>query len=302
MTRPEAEVAELPTDPGARLRRQREQAGLSEQQVAEQLNLDVTVVTALERDDFAALGAPVFVRGHMKRYATLVGLAADEILGAYERSREHLAQPSLIPKSREEMMPERGPSRWPWLVGGVALFLAAAGLAAYVNQHGLRLPDWRSAPGGASEEEPAAPPRAPVTAAATPAGSAIVDRTGSAAASPTTPENGPAAAGAAAALATGDATPGATASAPPPGQLSVQLRFAADSWVEIYDGSGRTVLYDLGQSGTERVVSGSAPLSLTFGNAPAVTLQVNGRPVAVPRPPEGQTVARFTLGPDGAPR
>ena len=173
MTRPEAEVAELPTDPGARLRRQREQAGLSEQQVAEQLNLDVTVVSALERDDFAALGAPVFVRGHMKRYATLLGLAADDVLGAYERSREHLEQPSLIPKSREEMMPERGPSRWPWLVGGVALFLAAAGLAAYVNQHGLRLPDWRSAPSGAAAEEAAATSaRAPVTAAATTAGSA----------------------------------------------------------------------------------------------------------------------------------
>ena len=47
-------------------------------------------MTALERDDFAALGAPVFVKGHLRRYAALLGLAEDEILGAYERSR---AQP-----------------------------------------------------------------------------------------------------------------------------------------------------------------------------------------------------------------
>ena len=33
-------------------------------------------MTAIERDDYAALGAPVFVRGHLKRYAALVGLPA----------------------------------------------------------------------------------------------------------------------------------------------------------------------------------------------------------------------------------
>jgi cytoskeleton protein RodZ len=142
VTRAEAEVSELPTEPGARLRRQREIAGLSEQQVAEQLNLDSAAVTAIERDDYAALGAPVFVRGHLKRYAALVGLPEDDVVGAYDRSRAQLAEPTLIPKSREEMRPERGPARWPWIVGSLALFLLAAGVAAYVSEHGLALPEW----------------------------------------------------------------------------------------------------------------------------------------------------------------
>ena len=78
------------------------------------------------------------------------------------------------------------------------------------------------------------------------------------------------------------------------------MSFVADSWVEIYDGSGKAVLYDLGGAGTQRAVSATAPLSITLGNAPAVALQVNGRAVTVPAPPAGQTVARFSIGPDGS--
>ncbi len=86
----------------------------------------------------------------------------------------------------------------------------------------------------------------------------------------------------------------------PQGQLAVQFSFTADSWVEVYDGSGKSVLYDLGKAGTERTVSGTAPMSVTFGNAGAVRVRVNGQAIAVPAPPAGQTVARFSIGPDGS--
>ena len=107
MSAAEADVAGLPTDPGSRLRRQREQAGLTEQQVADQLNLDSGIVGALEHNDYSTLGAPVFVRGHIRRYATLVGADPAEILAAYDRSRSGPGQPTLIPRSREEMKPMR---------------------------------------------------------------------------------------------------------------------------------------------------------------------------------------------------
>ena len=288
MTRAEAEVAELPTEPGARLRRQRELAGLSEQQVAEQLNLDATAVTAIELDDFALLGAPVFARGHLKRYAALVGLPEDDVVGAYDRSRAQLAEPTLIPKSREEMRPERGPARWPWILGSLALFLLAAGVAAYVSEHGLALPDW---PFGRAEETAGASNAPGVTASPqsalpSPAPAAVAVAAGQVAAAD------PASAG---------VPSGGVAQGPAqPGQVVLELRFAADSWVEIYDGAGKAVLYDLGKAGTGRTVSGTAPLSLTFGNAPAITLQANGRVVALPAPPAGQTVGRYSLGADGA--
>jgi cytoskeleton protein RodZ len=286
VTRPEAEVAELPTDPGSRLESQRELAGLTEQQVAEQLNLDAAAVTALERDDYSALGAPVFVRGHLKRYAALLGLDEAEILGAYERSRAQLSQPTLVPKSRAEMMPDRGSPKWPWLLSGVLLVLLAAAIAAYVGEYGVRLPKWSGDEAAVPSPEPTVPrQQAGTVVAPGPAQSA----------SPAA--DGPAEPGAAAAGSAGsDATPVAV----PAGQVALQLRFAADSWVEIYDGSGQAVLYDLGKAGTERVATGTAPLSVTIGNAPAVTLQVNGRGVTLPAPPSGQTVGRYSIGPDGA--
>jgi uncharacterized RDD family membrane protein YckC len=86
----------------------------------------------------------------------------------------------------------------------------------------------------------------------------------------------------------------------PPGHVSVRLSFATDSWAEIYDGAGQTVLYDLGRAGTERTIAAAAPLSVTFGNAPGVTLVVNGRATALPPLPAGQGAARFTIAADGS--
>jgi cytoskeleton protein RodZ len=262
VTRPDAEIAELPTDPGARLRRQRELAGFGEQQVAERLNLDTVVVVALESNDYATLGAPVFVRGHLRRYASMLGLSADEILGAYDRSRDQLAQPTLVPKSREEMAPARGRFVSPWLLRGAVAFLVAAGIAAYLGAYGLHLPIAREASGqGAAAGVGAIGGAVP--------GSPAVQGAGA-------------------------------ATAVPPGQVGLAFDFAADSWIEVYDGSAKAILYDLGKAGTRRTVSGVAPLSVTLGNAPGVALSVNGRRTTMPPPPSGQTVARFGVGPDGS--
>jgi cytoskeleton protein RodZ len=277
VTRPEAEIAELPTDPGARLRRQRELAGLSEQRAAEQLNLDAGAVTALESNDYAALGAPVFVRGHLRRYAALLGLPGDEILGAYDRSRDQLAQPTLVPKSRAEMLPPRGRVISPWLVGGALAFLAAAGIAAYLSAYGLRLPvmvDVRGTDASAGTTS---------LADAGPASAAGQAATGA-------PRDGAAPQG------------GGAATPVPPGQVGLVFEFTTDSWTEVYDGSGRTVLYDLGKAGTRRAVAGVAPFSITLGNAPGVSLTVGGRRVNLPVPPSGETVVRFGIDADGTPR
>ncbi|RYG67578.1 DUF4115 domain-containing protein, partial [bacterium] len=56
-------------DVGATLRRGREYLGLSVEAMAERARLDPTDIAALESESFAALGAPVFARGHLRRYA-----------------------------------------------------------------------------------------------------------------------------------------------------------------------------------------------------------------------------------------
>ncbi len=272
MSAVEAEVTELPSSPGARLRREREARDLTQQQVAEQLTLDVSVVTALEANDFAALGAPVFAKGHLRRYAALLELPEDDILGGYERSKAQPDQPTLVPRSRVEMAPIRGPSRWPYVLGGALAFIVAAALVAYVSTHGLRLPWFQSSPTvhASSAAEQASPASSPASGAAGPA----VDSSGA-------------------------PSVAATPAVAPAGQVSLQLRFATDSWIEVYDGTGKAVLYDLGKGGTDRTVTAVAPLSVTVGNAAAVGVSINGRAVRLPALPPGQTVARFGVGADG---
>lgn len=271
------------TGPGAALRLAREELGLSQQQAAEQLTLDVSVITALDADDFATLGADVFVKGHLRRYAALLALPEDDVLASYDRSKAHLAPPSLIPRSRMEMMPERSQVNWGWVVGGAALMLLAAGLVAYLSEYGFRLPG-RS--GAGTDVVAAAGPATVDSAALAPVN----------AAPGTTPSSG--------AGPLPDGEDGSTAEvgpapALPAGHVSLNISFAADSWAEIYDGSGKAVLYDLGKAGSRRTIAAAAPLSVTFGNAPAVTLAVNGRATPLPPVPAGQTVARFSVGSDG---
>jgi cytoskeleton protein RodZ len=283
MTPPDAEITELPSSPGARLRRERESRGMTEQQAAEALNLDPAAVASLEANDYSALGAPVFVRGHLRRYALLLGLPDDDVVGAYDRARQQVDEPSLVPRSRLEMMPVRNKPRWPWVIGGALAFLLAAAGVAYLSENGLPWSGTADAP-GLDEGEVAVP----VAAAGPPADPVQQDASSAGSAEPASVEASPGADPAAAAPA-----------APLPGQVVLQLRFATDSWVEIFDGSGKAVVFELGKAGTERKLTATAPLSVTLGNASGVSVTVNGRP-QVPPGSAGQSLVRFSVAPDGS--
>lgn len=282
--------------PGETLRRARELQGLSVQQAAERLNLDAVAVEALESDQFEVLGAPVFAKGHLRRYAGLLGLQAEDVLASYERSPAPHGQPTLVPRSHGEFTTERQRPRWPWVVGGLLLFLLAAALMAYIGEYGLELPRFGTRGSAAGTSGPAESTESRVAVAA--GDSVLTVRASGDAGSPSTAAAVAPMSAAPGTLSQGDAGSSAERVAGP-GQLSVSLSFATDSWVEIYDGSGQAVFYDLGRAGTERSFVASAPLSVTLGNAAAVGLRVNGRPVELPAVEPGGTVARFSVAADG---
>jgi cytoskeleton protein RodZ len=82
------------------------------------------------------------------------------------------------------------------------------------------------------------------------------------------------------------------------GAVTVRLQFSAASWVEIYDGANQRLIYDIGQPGQSRTVSGQPPLRVTLGVASAVSVSVNDRSVPVPRRAD-RDAARFTVMADG---
>jgi len=76
---------ELPETLGAILTRARLSRKLEAREAANRIGVDTSVVQALEDDDFQQLGAPVFARNFLVRYARLLELPEQEIL---ERFRQ----------------------------------------------------------------------------------------------------------------------------------------------------------------------------------------------------------------------
>jgi cytoskeleton protein RodZ len=68
---------------GTQLVNARKALKLEVDKVATELKLDVATIRALESDDRAALPAPIFVKGYLRSYARLVGLAEDALVQRY---------------------------------------------------------------------------------------------------------------------------------------------------------------------------------------------------------------------------
>jgi cytoskeleton protein RodZ len=110
---------------GEQLLRGREAMGLSLAQAAERLHVDPAMIDALETGRFVALGAPVFVRGHLRRYAELVGAPEAELQAQYAAMQEASIAPDLTRVPHLPVLPRRsGRVRWQLVVLALALVLA----------------------------------------------------------------------------------------------------------------------------------------------------------------------------------
>lgn len=73
------------------------------------------------------------------------------------------------------------------------------------------------------------------------------------------------------------------------------LKFVKDSWAEVYDANGQTLLYKLGKAPLSRVVRGKAPFKLVLGFAPGVIIEYNGTPYDM-SDYKGSVVASLQIG------
>jgi len=231
---------------GARLRAARERCGLTVLQAAEKLHVDARVLEALEAEDFGALGADVYVRGHLRRYAEAVGESPAALQELYVGSA-HALPPDLTRIPRGSTPPRSSRLLLTTLLTVVCL--AVAGLLWWL----LTLPAEKGQP---------------LTAAPAPSTEIAADEGG--AGGGAQPPRGAA-----------DNTVPTAARIAGPGQALLDLRFVALSWVDISDAGGRRLLTGLIDGGSERALSGTPPLRVVLGNAPAVVLRLNGQPVAI---------------------
>lgn len=275
---------------GQVLRDAREAQGLTLENAAIRLRLMQRQIEAMEADDFAGLGQPVFARGFVRNYARLLGLAPEALLARMEGAPAEPATVSPLPPPSQ-----RSWLTSPWvilLLLGV-LLVAAVPVALYwwlnsdvEETHLVRAPavQPRATPAPAPVLAPA-PALAPAPVTELPVVEPAVSLPGVASpepvpASPDAPVVGPAA--------------GATAAPATVAKGALHLEFGTDSWTEIKDASGKMLLRKLNVAGSSVDVSGVPPFNLVIGNAAQAKLTYNGRPIDL-KPFVDVTVARFTL-------
>lgn len=266
---------------GAILRAAREARGLSVQDAAQQLRLMNRQIVAMETDDFASIGQPVFARGFVRNYARMLGLDADAILqsmgGAQVEPVEVIQTPSLVL-----------PGKWftsGWLIAGMVLLLLVTvlpiGLYAWLSSDAEEVtrPVTQRSPATA----PTALPATPIPSEQPGVTPVALDNEG---ATSSMQPNDPAQD----TLAPAPETP----AAPAPIKREMRFEFAEDAWLEVKDGTGQILYRHMNLKGSTLVLAGEAPLELVIGNAAQVRMMYNGRPLDL-TPYISANVARFSL-------
>jgi cytoskeleton protein RodZ len=259
---------------GERLAEARREQQISVLEVAKELHIDEHKVRALERNDFDELGAPVFAKGHLRKYAQLVGVEVDDVFTDYYRMT-HMADMPPVVIGRSSIGHELSPG--PWIAAIAVIIVAAAAYFWFASRSET------TSSSSAPSEEPLVPEQAveelPVRQdtifVATPAAEEVP------LASDPIVENRRA-----------DTTqPAALAD----GEVLLSLSFTGDCWTEISDSTGRRLFFDMGRSGRTVELSGQAPFDVLFGNTENVSVRVDGRAYTVTPANPGSRTARMTI-------
>ncbi|MCB1623192.1 MAG: DUF4115 domain-containing protein [Pseudomonadales bacterium] len=257
---------------GQRLMAARERLGHSVATAAEKTRLDASVIAGLESDRFDSLGPPVYVRGHLRMYAEFLELPSADLLVEYQQHETASRRPDLTRIAKAERPSDPRKLRGPVLAALLAVALAAA--AWWL----LRKPPVPTE----SEAPPATPDR---VVPLEPVGGA-------------NPEVATIAPQAGEIVAVAQAmSPKTEASLAAAASLELRVSLTADSWIEVYDSSGRRLYYDLGTRGSVQSFRGPGPMRVVLGNAAAATLAVDGRDVAIPATATRGRLARLLIGP-----
>ena len=276
---------------GERLAAARKDQDISIRDIAKELHLDEAKVQALEQNQFDVLGAPVFAKGHLRKYAEMVGVPEDDVLTDYYQLNRSAGAPPVVGLPRKGA---REIDLSPWILPAV-IAVVLLGLLFWWLQSGSPMPGSGDAPGEPNDTL-GAPVEMPVDASdpgqtpeeSSDASSEAVDPEAAAEAEPE-PQSS---------VQEAEDVPEAVASPAPAVSdtaLALTLEFSGDCWTEITDAAGERLFFDLGREGRIVEVSGEPPLRLLLGASSNVSLTVNGESYVVPASALRGDTARFTL-------
>lgn len=307
------------------LRSAREEKGLSQKEVADQLFLSATFIRYIDNAEFDKLPKQPFIKGYLRSYARMVNLSGDEVVACFQKGLEEAEE--VV--GTHDMMDERpGPNNFtgPVFQTGVAglagLLVVIALVWWLVSDDEVEGP----APEVVSAEEVVEEPSATVPAE--------VD--GNPYATVATEGAGISAVGGFAGELTVGASPEEEPVAetveidePAPEEVSdgmndpstrevqvetvsegdanyttvdaggndqLKFSFSDECWVEVQDAQGTSIYADLNRAGDVLEVSGISPFRVLLGRATSVGLYYNNEKVDLERHVTSDNTARVTLG------
>ena len=273
--------------PGRALAQLRSERKLSIADVAQRLKYGARQIEALEAEEFDRLPGATFVRGMVRGYAKLLETDPEPLLEALEQ-RYIPGEVDLDLRDKGIPFARRGRHGTRAYLALSVLVLSVVAGVLYEWRVGV-FPWARLGPNAPAEQSQPITPPMPARAAPSEEAQAAAPRT-----LPVPPPAAEAAVRPEAAVAPASAGP-----SPPPSQASggegrLRMEFSGESWVEIRDKDGKLLRTQHNPTGSRRIVSGRAPLSLVIGNAANVRLTYNDKPVDL-KPYIQIEVARLTL-------
>lgn len=268
--------------------------GMSIEDVARQLRLSVRQITALEEDDYDKLVSGTFLRGFVRNYAKLLQMDAAPLLQRLEQSLPPTPTPTISYQTEGIPFPSnQGGGRRNLIIAGVvALVLLLMVFEIYDRNEGNKgkQPAVKMETGTGTERANVPPPASSTSGTVSSAEEAAGTEQKYEVPAPLPvpapiPAAPPARQAAPPAVApepdnTVVREPANVAAPEPAGGGDVlRLIFEGESWTEIKDSGGRLLLSRINPRGTEQVLHGKPPFSLTIGNAAAVKLVYNNNQV-----------------------
>lgn len=268
---------------GERLAEARRLRQITLPDIARELHLDEPKVQALEENRFDVLGAPVFAKGHLRKYAELVGVSIETVMADYGALTNADIAPPVVgeprPRSREINL-------GPWVIAVPLLLIVLGTVYWWLG----RTPPHRVPPAAAPPASTVRPSPAPPEAAAD--ADVVAEEVMPTAEAPT--------AAPVAAPSLADTAPVADNAAPRStpsvaGQVELRLTYSGDCWTEVTDANGERLFFDLGRNGRTVSLSGTAPLRVLLGDSSNVRMTVNGEPYAITDAEFRGDTARLTI-------
>ena len=244
----------------------RQAKDLTIKDAARELRIDSLIIKKLENDEFESIGAPVFVKGYLRQYAEILGLAIDEVINLYEKDNPDQSYQPIVNEAEEQI---RKYVLTPKLmvIAILAILIILLGWAIFSN-----LPQNSPLPARQDNQITIIEPNLVIEEVVEEEVTELTNETDE--------------------LEVIEPNLVIEKVA----EVRLKVNYNGACWTEIYDAYGNTLFYDLGNNDQDVIVSGVAPLDVLFGAIDQVNnVVVDDQDFIMPMTARRGSVLRFEI-------